>query len=306
MKNERAQVGSSPRDSRCLVIREIFGTLYRMGNEVILLNASPRREKGLTHTVLAELADAIASAGARARVEYLIDISPEFCIHCCNTCFAEGKCRHDEGTNELNRRIHAADALVIGFPVYIWLHNGLLAAFFDKYRRARDVEQSENGKPAIGVSVAGNSGTGLFSALKGVYTWMSTMNFRPIEPIPVTKYNYPSALRRAAETGSTLARSERMPFPDMAAALLTYDRLPLMDIGRIDEFRWLSERASESAKESFGDDAEVRGAIEEIESFLHQARAFRDDGDREHEAEAVWSAYLASTRLWQRAEWPWY
>ncbi len=194
----------------------------------------------------------------------------------------------------------------MAFPVYVWLHNGLTAAFFDKYRRARDPERSEDGKPVGGIAVAGNSGTGLFSSLKGVYSWMCTMRFRPLDPIAVSKFNYHSALALAAETGRFLARARREPFGSTAEALVAYDRMPVMGAGRVDEFRWLAEKALENAAGELGDDVARRPEIEVLRKQLSLANSRAGGHDPQGEADAVMEAYSAASALWQGSGWPWY
>ena len=240
------------------------------------------------------------------RIEYLVDYSPGYCIHCCNTCFADGFCRIDEKINGLSKKIHASDALVVAFPVYVWLHNGLTAAFLDKYRRASDPGQSEHGKPAVGIAVAGNSGTGLFSSLKGLYSWMCTMRFRPLDPVPMSKYNYCSALRQAAETGRCLAQARRDPFGTVAEGYVAYDRLPVMDVGRVDEFRWLAEKALENATEELGDGVLGRAESRVLREQLSLAGRYALEGDVHQRAEAVMKAFSAAASLWRGSGWSWY
>jgi multimeric flavodoxin WrbA len=273
---------------------------------ITVVVGSPRREHGLSQVIVSEFAQAARDAGAAVAVEYLIDYNLEFCVHCCNTCFADGSCRIDEGINRLSAKIHESDALAIAYPVYVWLHNGLTAAFFDKYRRALIADQGENGKPAIAIAVAGNSGTGLFSSLKGLYSWMCTMQFRPLDPIPVSKYNYRSALRAAAAAGRRLATTQRDPFRTFARSAVTYDQLPVMDLGRIDEFRWLATNALQNATEELGQVVSSRPEIQAIREQLLIAERYACGIDPHQEAEAVMAAYTAAATLWGGSGWSWY
>lgn len=274
--------------------------------KIAVLVGSPRRERGLTHIVATELAEAAWAAGADADVAYLADYDLSYCTHCCNTCFADGFCRQDDGANRLNEHVHEADAVVVAYPVYVWLHNGLTAAFFDKYRRAGDLTRRENGKPALGIAVAGNSGTGLYSSLKGVYSWMCTMRFQPFDPIPVTKFNYQAALRLASSAGYRLAHAHREPFTGSAETFVAYDRLPLMGMGRVDEFRRLAEMALENAVEELGHTAGDEAELGEIRELLASADLAAGHGDPTARARAVMDAYAAASALWRRSAWPWY
>lgn len=274
--------------------------------KIAIVVGSPRREQGLTHIIATELSRAARDAGAVTTVEYLIDYNPTYCTHCCNSCFADGYCRTDEKINALCDVIHESDALVLAYPVYVWLHNGLTAAFLDKYRRARNPGQEEKGKPVVGIAVAGNSGTGLFSSLKGVYSWMCTMQYRPLKPIAVAKYNYQSALRHAAETGRQLALSQREPFGTYAEGIVAYDRLPVMGMGRVDEFRWLAESALNNAREELGDDVSKRPEFQTLSEQLRLAAGYASKGNAQREAETVMTAYSTAASLWKGSGWSWY
>lgn len=126
--------------------------------KIAVIVASPRRESGLTYHIAKQLCDAAQGRGAETEILFLIDNPPDFCRHCCNTCFDTRRCRIDANGNMLNDAVNRADGLVLAFPVYIWLHNSLLGAFLEKYRRAENAAKQRNGRPAVAIAAAGNSG----------------------------------------------------------------------------------------------------------------------------------------------------
>jgi len=261
--------------------------------KVLGIVGSPRREKGLSHQIVSRVLSGARAAGVEADLLYLIDEQPGYCIHCGHACFAEGDCVQEEGATTRSRRVSAADALVICAPVYCWQPNGLTAALFDKVRMTSGswTRGSQHGRPALGIAVAGGTGTGVFPALQSMYAWLCLWKFRPLDPLPVTRFNLARVLEDAASYGRTLAESSPRPFAGVWEQMLTYDNLPYMDYGRVDEFRWLAEQIVAGL--------EARGGSEEqiapIKRLLDEGRA---KGDRAGEARKYVQAYRTGAKTW--------
>ena len=264
--------------------------------EVLGIVGSPRREKGRSHQVVAKVLEGARAAGARTELLYLIDEQPEYCIHCGHSCFEDGDCAQEAEATLRSQRVSAADALVLCAPVYCWQPNALTATLFDKVRLATGPwsRDPQHGRAALGIAVAGGTGSGVFPALQSMYAWLCAWKFRPLAPLPVTRFSLSHVLEEAGAHGRTLAESTPRPFESVAELMLTYDALPTMDYGRIDEFRWLAEQTVAGLRARGGQETQV----EEIEHLLDEARTCGAGGDRRGQAERIIQAYWTGARAW--------
>lgn len=83
--------------------------------KALLINGSPH-EHGCTYTALRELADTLEAEGIETEI-----IQAGKTAHACNACASCKKthrCVYDDLVNETAPKLAAADALVIGSPVY--------------------------------------------------------------------------------------------------------------------------------------------------------------------------------------------
>ena len=144
---------------------------------------SPRKN-GRTHTLVDAALGGAAQGGAETEKLYLIDyaIKP-----------FTGSGGSEEGVrfcpSELSERCEAADAIVLGAPVYYGDINGLTKDFMDSVRIG-----NSNGKPALGFAIAGGSGKGLISGVQSIYHWFYHRQVRAIDPTPVSRFNMAEAL----------------------------------------------------------------------------------------------------------------
>ena len=264
--------------------------------KVLGIVGSPRGEMGRSHQVVSSVLAGARTAGAQTEVLYLVDEEPEYCIHCGHGCFAEGNCIQEEGATVRSQRVEAADALVICAPVYCWQPNAMTVALFDKMRLSTRPwnRGSQHGKPALGIAVAGGTGTGVFPALQSIYAWLCLWKYRPLDPIPVTRFNMDRVLDAAGSYGRMLAERARQPFEGVWEQLLTYDNLPYADYGRVDEFRWLAEQIV-AGLEGMG-----KGSVQvdEVVRLLDVGSAAAAEGDEKGGAQAYVRAYRAGHDVW--------
>jgi NAD(P)H-dependent FMN reductase len=278
---------------------------------ILAINGSPRRDMGRSHQILTEILSGAAAAGAETEILHLIDETPEYCVHCGHSCFADGDCIQEVEATLRSRRVQGADALIVCAPVYCWQPSGLTVAFFDKLRLLTGSwnRGTEHGRPALGIAVAGGTGTGVFTALQSIYAWMCLWKFRPLDPLPITRFNMDRVLAEAASLGQALAGSAPHPFEGTWETLLTYDRLPYMDYGRVDEFRWLAEQivGGLQARDKSGQIAEdqrlidggrTEATIDEIKRLLYEARVHASQGAKESEAQKCVLAYRLGAKIW--------
>jgi multimeric flavodoxin WrbA len=101
---------------------------------VMAISASPRLHGNTAAMVDAALAGAAAS-GARTEKINLCQVNYKYCISCrkCKEPDYPRYCSIDDDMTALYPRIAAADAFILGFPVYSESHCGQLAAFFDRW-----------------------------------------------------------------------------------------------------------------------------------------------------------------------------
>jgi NAD(P)H-dependent FMN reductase len=178
-------------------------------------------------------------------------------------------------TPDLGRRCTEADALVVGAPVYFGEINGLTKDFMDSVRIA-----NENGKPALGIAIAGGSGKGLYSGVQSIYHWFYHRQMRAIDPTPATRFTFDETLAALRTSGARLAQaaSDIQPFPgagreDRWAPLVAwYATLPYLACDMVDEFLTLAEQLVHTRR----DHREWERAYEE----LHRARELAARGQR--------------------------
>ena len=111
---------------------------------------------------------------------------------------------------ELSRICSKADAIVLGAPVFWGDINGLTKDFMDTVKI-----HDANGKYALGISIAGGTGKGLLSGIQSIYHFFFHRQFRGIDPIPVSRFNFQEALKLLNASGSKIAdlSKKRVPFP---------------------------------------------------------------------------------------------
>jgi multimeric flavodoxin WrbA len=161
----------------------------------------------------------------------------------------------DSGPRELSRMCGEADAIVLGAPVYWGDINGLTKDFMDTVRTP-----GENGKPALGMAIAGGSGKGLLSGVQSLYHFFYHRQMRAIDPTPVSRFNMAEALASLRDSGARLVAMARdpQPFPGeprdarWGVVLAHYSTLPYLDRGPLDEFIMLARQLIRTAE---GEDA---------------------------------------------------
>ena len=187
---------------------------------------------------------------------------------------------------ELSELCGEADAIALGAPVYWGDINGLTKDFMDTVRIA-----NENGKPALGIAIAGGTGKGLLSGVQSIYHFFYHRQMRAVDPTPVSRFNMGAALEGLVESGAKLVELARkkQPFPGenreerWGDVLAYYATLPYLRADPVDEFLMLAgqlvgisegERAAKARAEL---DAALTLAVEgkRVEAAPHAWRAYR-------------------------------
>ena len=130
--------------------------------------------------------------------------------------------------------------------------------------------------------------------MQSMYAWLCLWKFRPLDPVPVTRFNLDRVMEEAESYGRALVERPLQPFADVAELMLTYDALPYMDYGRVDEFRWLAEQvlAGLDARGESG------APVEEVRRLLEKGKGLGERGDVEGEARLAIQAYRTGYELW--------
>ncbi len=217
-------------------------------NEIVLgLVGSPNREGRTNQLVMAALEGA-KLAGMATELVQMADHVVAACKDCLPwVCMSNQKCTFEDGAFEfLSQKVLNCGALILGTPVYWWDTSGLVKYFILKMFRVFARSAPVQGLPALGIGIAGGTGNGLISGLRPVYHFFQMMQMRAIEPLPATRFNFPTALERAGELGQVIAGKvgQREAFPGVEERLLWYDALPYLGLSRAAERRLLADQTT--------------------------------------------------------------
>ena len=240
---------------------------------------SPRKE-GRTNTLIDAALEGAAQGGAETQKLYLVDyaIKP-----------FTGSGGAEQGSAfcpaELSERCEAADALVVGAPVYYGDINGLTKDFMDSVRI-----RNSNGKPALGFAIAGGSGKGLLSGVQSIYHWFYHRQMRAIDPCPVSRFNLQSALKSLRASGERLVELAQAPEPfpgerrddRWADVLAYYATIAYLSRDPVDEFLMLARHliavsTSDQVGEALRELGQAYALIEQgkrSEAGRHAVRAY--------------------------------
>jgi len=97
---------------------------------VIGIEGSPRK-KGNTEQLVSTVLEGAADAGATTKIFKLAEMDIADCISC-YACKSKGTCAIDDDMHILYDAIQAADAIVLGSPVYFWQVNSIVKRFMDR------------------------------------------------------------------------------------------------------------------------------------------------------------------------------
>jgi multimeric flavodoxin WrbA len=246
---------------------------------VLGIVGSPRKNGRTNQLVDAALSGAVAQ-GAQVSKIYLADyaIRPFLGAGGSEDAFSYSP-------KELSQRCGEADAIVLGAPVYWGDINGLTKDFMDTVRTP-----GENGKPALGIAIAGGSGKGLFSGVQSIYHFFYHRQMRAIDPTPVSRFNMAAALKSLHASGARLVEMARnpQPFPGeprearWGTVLAHYSTLPYLNCDPLDEFVTLAEQLIQT---STGE------GVREAQVELNRALALIVEGKRPEAAPHAFRAY---------------
>jgi len=172
-----------------------------------------RNPEGQTARAADSLLKALAGRGVEVKRVFLPAMKIERCRQCDEAgwglCRSEGRCIIEDDFASLAAQIRSADAAIFATPVYFGDLSESIRAFLDRLRRiARhaDGKKGIEGKPALGICVAGGGGGGAPSCAVSLDKVLSQATMDPLDVVPVRRQNLEMKLGVLRLTGDWLAQ----------------------------------------------------------------------------------------------------
>lgn len=179
----------------------------------ILFILGSRNPEGQTARAANSCLQGVLSQKGEAKRIFLPQIQIERCRPCeddgWGICRSEGRCVIEDDFSQTVEAIQNADAVVFATPVYWGDLSESLRTFLDRLRRITRHEAGRegiDGKPAIGICVAGGGGGGAPSCTVSLEKILRTCGFDVIDLIPVRRQNLEMKQRVLKVTGEWLTQ----------------------------------------------------------------------------------------------------
>ena len=112
--------------------KEILEGRWTRPKKVLILNGSPRKDKGATAIIYSQFKQGLDESNCEVDVVHVADLENKTCKGCF-TCWGKTKtCVHKDDTNELILKFHTYDLLILATPVYADGLPGALKNVFDR------------------------------------------------------------------------------------------------------------------------------------------------------------------------------
>ena len=171
-----------------------------------------RNPEGQTAQALHALLDGAREAGCETDEVFLPNLQVERCRQCNDQgwgrCAQEAQCCIEDDLAGLVERIREADLIVFANPTYFGDLSESLRAFFDRLRRIcihGAKKDRIEGKPAVGVCVAGGGGGGAPKNTVSLEYALATCGFDVVDLIPARRQNLSMKLEMLPIVGRWLA-----------------------------------------------------------------------------------------------------
>ncbi len=171
-----------------------------------------RNTAGQTAKVAQALLQGASGEGAHVETIFLPQMNIERCRQCdeegWGICRSEGRCVIEDEFSTITEKIIAADVLVFATPVYFYDLSESLKAYLDRLRRVtrhEDGKKGVEGKPAIGICLAGGGGGGAPMCALSLEKILQQTGFDVLDMVPVRRQNLEMKLETLAITGKWLA-----------------------------------------------------------------------------------------------------
>jgi multimeric flavodoxin WrbA len=174
-----------------------------------------RDHVGRTAKAAEALLQGAAAEGAESTEAFLPEMKVERCRQCQDDgwglCRSEGRCVIDDDLAVLVEQIRGSDAVVFANPVYFSDLSESMRAFLDRLRRICRHESGKagiEGKPAVGICVAGGGGGGAPACAVALEKVLTTCGFAVVDMIPARRQNLDLKLQVLGATGRWLAAAQ--------------------------------------------------------------------------------------------------
>jgi multimeric flavodoxin WrbA len=185
-----------------------------------LMILGSRNPEGRTARCATAMGKGLAKGGGTSEMVFLPKIKLERCRQCdadgWGICRAEGRCVIDDDFAPVVTKLKAADVVVFANPVYFRDLSESMKTFTERLRRIsfRQQKPPMQGKPAIGVCLAGGGGGGAPSASFNLETILQMIGFDVVDMINVRRQNIDIKIPMLEMTGEWLAtKPESGPMP---------------------------------------------------------------------------------------------
>ena len=103
--------------------------------KVIAFNGSPRK-KWNTATLLEKALEGASSQGAKTKLIHLYDLDYNGCVSCFSCKMKNGKsygrCAVKDDLKPILNKVHDADAIILGSPIYFGMPTGVIRSFMER------------------------------------------------------------------------------------------------------------------------------------------------------------------------------
>ena len=205
-------------------------------NKIVGIVGSPNKD-GLTFKHVNKALEGVEKAGIETELVQMSDYLIDTCHDCIPwVCLQNLKCTYnDENFEKVAEKIINCKGLIMGTPVYWGLPSAQIHLLMIKMVRVnltqfRPTSDHEHSRPALGIAVAGESGRGMLTGLRPMYHFFRMLQFKAIDPLPVTQYRLDETEKIAEKSGSKIAEMTKnpQPFSDRNERYVWYDNLPYM------------------------------------------------------------------------------
>lgn len=178
----------------------------------VMIVSGSRNPAGQTAQAAEAVARGLKAAGAAVETVFLPTLAIERCRQCNDngwgTCRSDGQCVIRDDFPGLVARLRKADAAVFATPVYFSDLSESLRAMLDRLRRVGRCpagKEGIEGKPAIGLCVAGGGGGGAPACAVILEKVLATCGYAMLDVVPVRRQNLQAKLPALETLGADLA-----------------------------------------------------------------------------------------------------
>lgn len=172
-----------------------------------------KNKNGLTAASADAICNGAFKGGGEVEKIFLSDFKIERCRQCKDNgwgiCEEKGKCVINDDFPDLIKKIASADIIVFATPVYFSELSESIRAFIDRLRRTcinDDAHPEYREKLAIGICMAGGSGSGAVACCLSLETALLRCGFNVVDMISVNRQNIDVKLKILETTGGWLVK----------------------------------------------------------------------------------------------------